>query len=99
MASPFKNAAFDGAMSAFVLRNVSDLGGFFTEAYRVLKPGGKLVTLDMFPPRKNWFSPLYCVYFYRVVPWIGGLLAGDRQCLPLPIRLGAPISSAGSGLR
>lgn len=79
MASPFKSNAFDGAMSAFVLRNVSDLGGFFSEAYRVLKPGGKLVTLDMFPPRKNWFSPLYCVYFYRMVPWIGGLLAGDRS--------------------
>ena len=78
MSSPFKSASFDGAMSAFVLRNVSDLGVFFTEAYRVLKPGGKLVTLDMFPPRKNWFAPFYGIYFYRLVPWIGGLLAGDR---------------------
>lgn len=79
MASPFKAEAFDGAMSAFVLRNVSDLESFFTEARRVLKPGAKLVTLDMFPPRKNWFAPFYCLYFYRLVPWIGGLLAGDRH--------------------
>ena len=79
MASPFKNASFDGAMSAFVLRNVSDLGLFFSEACRVLKPGGKLVTLDMFPPQKNWFAPFYCLYFYRLVPWIGGWLAGDRH--------------------
>jgi demethylmenaquinone methyltransferase / 2-methoxy-6-polyprenyl-1,4-benzoquinol methylase len=79
MASPFKDASFDGAMSAFVLRNVSDLGLFFSEACRVLRPGGKLVTLDMFPPQKNWFAPFYCLYFYRLVPWIGGWLAGDRS--------------------
>jgi len=79
MDSPFKTDAFDGAMSAFVLRNVSDLQLFFAEARRVLKPGAKLVTLDMFPPQKNWFAPFYCLYFYRLVPWIGGLLAGDRH--------------------
>ena len=78
MASPFKNSSFDGAMSAFVLRNVSDLESFFCEACRVLKPGGKLVTLDMFPPQQSWFAPFYSLYFYRLVPWIGGLLAGDR---------------------
>lgn len=78
MASPFKDASFDGAMSAFVLRNVSDLQLFFNEACRVLKPGGKLVTLDMFPPRRNWFAPLYRGYFYILMPWIGGLLSGDR---------------------
>ena len=44
----------------------------------MLKPGGKLVTLDMFPPQQTWFAPFYCLYFYRLVPWIGGLLAGDR---------------------
>jgi demethylmenaquinone methyltransferase/2-methoxy-6-polyprenyl-1,4-benzoquinol methylase len=62
-------------MSAFVLRNVSDLKLFFTESERVLKPGGTLVTLDMFPPPKNWFSPLYTLYFYRLVPWIGRVLS------------------------
>jgi demethylmenaquinone methyltransferase/2-methoxy-6-polyprenyl-1,4-benzoquinol methylase len=78
MASPFKDSSFDGAMSAFVLRNVSDLKLFLSEACRVLKPGGKLVTLDMFPPQPTWFAPFYGLYFYRVVPWIGGLLGGDR---------------------
>jgi demethylmenaquinone methyltransferase/2-methoxy-6-polyprenyl-1,4-benzoquinol methylase len=78
MASPFKDSVFDGVMTAFVLRNVSDLSLFLTHAYRVLKPGGKFVCLDMFPPSNNWFSALYSLYFYRLVPWIGGLLGHDR---------------------
>jgi demethylmenaquinone methyltransferase/2-methoxy-6-polyprenyl-1,4-benzoquinol methylase len=44
-----------------------------------LKPGGKFVSLDMFPPAKGWFSALYGFYFYRLVPRIGGLLAHDRN--------------------
>jgi len=77
--APFRAGVFDGVMSAFVLRNVSDLKLFFTEAQRVLKPGGTLVTLDMFPPSKNWFSPLYALYFYRLVPWIGKMLSPNGQ--------------------
>jgi demethylmenaquinone methyltransferase/2-methoxy-6-polyprenyl-1,4-benzoquinol methylase len=77
--TPFKPAVFDGVMTAFVLRNVSDLAVFFAESQRVLKPGGALVTLDMFPPPKNWFSPLYTFYFYRLVPWIGKILSPRGQ--------------------
>ena len=79
LSAPFKAGVFDAVMSAFVLRNVSDLKLFFTEARRVLKPGGTLVTLDMFPPAKNWFSPLYALYFYRLVPWIGKVLSPSSQ--------------------
>jgi demethylmenaquinone methyltransferase / 2-methoxy-6-polyprenyl-1,4-benzoquinol methylase len=75
--APFKDAVFDGVMTAFVLRNVSDLSLFFYHAFRVLKPGGRFVSLDMFPPAKGWFSALYGLYFYRLVPRIGGLLARD----------------------
>jgi len=77
--APFKDAVFDGVMTAFVLRNVSDLSLLFAHAFRVLKPGGKFVSLDMFPPSKGWFSILYGFYFYHLVPWLGGLLAGDRD--------------------
>jgi demethylmenaquinone methyltransferase/2-methoxy-6-polyprenyl-1,4-benzoquinol methylase len=78
MFSPFKDSIFDGVMTAFVLRNVSDLSLFFAHAFRVLKNGGRLVSLDMFPPSKNWFSAFYSLYFYRWVPWIGRILAQDR---------------------
>lgn len=79
MASPFKNAVFDGAMTAFVLRNVSDLSLLFAEASRVLKPGRKFVSLDMFPPAASWFATLYSIYFYRLMPQIAGLFSRDRS--------------------
>lgn len=77
--APIKSGLFDGAMTAFVLRNVSDLPQFFAEAHRLLKPGGKFVSLDMFPPSSGWFSSLYAVYFYRLMPIVGGLLSNDLK--------------------
>lgn len=79
MLAPFKDGVFDGVMTAFVLRNVSDLDQFFSEALRVLKPGGTCVSLDMFPPPEGWFAKLYGLYFYYVMPWMAGRLAGDRE--------------------
>jgi demethylmenaquinone methyltransferase/2-methoxy-6-polyprenyl-1,4-benzoquinol methylase len=76
---PFHDGVFDGVMTAFVLRNVSDLAVFFSDAFRILKPGGRFASLDMFPPAKGWFSLLYGLYFYRLVPWLGGVVAGDRS--------------------
>jgi demethylmenaquinone methyltransferase / 2-methoxy-6-polyprenyl-1,4-benzoquinol methylase len=78
MTVPFKDSTFDGAISAFVLRNVSDLALLFAEAHRVLSPGGKFVSLDMFPPSPSWFSIFYSIYFHCFMPRIGALLAYDR---------------------
>jgi len=75
---PFKRQSFDAVMTAFVLRNISDLNLFFDQAYDLLKPGGKLVSLDMFPPSGIPFSFLYSLYFYRLMPWIGASVAHDR---------------------
>lgn len=76
---PFKDDLFDAVVTAFVLRNVSDLSLFFLQAYRLLRPGGRFVSLDMFPPRSAFFSFFYSLYFYRLVPWIGAVLARDRR--------------------
>ena len=76
---PFRDNVFDGVMTGFVLRNVPDLRVFFSEAFRVLKPGGRMTSLDMFPPSKGLFARLYGLYFYRFMPSLGGFLAKDRQ--------------------
>jgi len=76
---PLKGEIFDGVMTGFVLRNVSDLPRFFTEALRLLKPGGRFVALDMYLPSRGWFRSLYGIYFFRLMPIIGGLLSDDRK--------------------
>jgi demethylmenaquinone methyltransferase/2-methoxy-6-polyprenyl-1,4-benzoquinol methylase len=79
LAPPFADDAFDAVMTAFVLRNVADLRLFFLQAYRLLRPGGRLVTMDMFPPSCAPFSFFYSLYFYRLMPWIAARLARDRE--------------------
>jgi demethylmenaquinone methyltransferase/2-methoxy-6-polyprenyl-1,4-benzoquinol methylase len=79
LAPPFADATFDAVMTAFVLRNITDLRLFFLQAYRLLKPGGRLVTMDMFSPSSGLFSFFYSLYFHRLMPWIGGRLTHDRE--------------------
>jgi demethylmenaquinone methyltransferase/2-methoxy-6-polyprenyl-1,4-benzoquinol methylase len=79
LALPFKDASFNAVVTAFVLRNVSDVELLFTDSFRVLTPAGTLVSLDIFPPARGLFSILYSLYFYRLMPWIGGIVAGDRR--------------------
>ncbi|MBM4297571.1 MAG: ubiquinone/menaquinone biosynthesis methyltransferase [Deltaproteobacteria bacterium] len=79
LAAPLRSGGFDGAMTAFVLRNVSDLPRFFAEAVRLLKPGGRFVSLDMYPPAGGWFRVLYACYFFCLMPFIAGLLSHDRK--------------------
>lgn len=105
LAAPVRNGAFDAVMSAFVLRNVGDLESFYRESYRVLKPGGRMVSLDMFPPPQGLFSGLYWVYFGKLMPWIGSVVSRDRtayrylsdsvRSFVSPEKVAAIIASAG----
>jgi demethylmenaquinone methyltransferase/2-methoxy-6-polyprenyl-1,4-benzoquinol methylase len=74
---PFAAQAFDGALVAFGIRNVPDPAAALLEARRVLRPGGRLVVLEFSTPG-GLLGAVYGVYFRRVLPWIGGLLSGDR---------------------
>jgi len=76
---PFPDGAFSSVVSAFLLRNLEDLGRGLTEMRRVTRPGGRVVTLDIVAPSAPVWSALFGLYFNRVVPAIGALIAGDRQ--------------------
>ena len=76
---PFADAAFACVVSAFLLRNLEDLGRGLGEMRRVTRPGGRVVTLDIVEPSAPMWSTLFGLYFNRVVPAIGALVAGDRQ--------------------
>ena len=74
---PFPNNTFDGVVSAFLLRNVVDVRGALTEQYRVVRPGGRVVCLEMTWPRTPGFRELFQFYFLDLVPHITGALSGQ----------------------
>lgn len=73
---PFADDAFDIVVSAFVLRNLSDIDRGFGEMKRVLRPGGIVGVLDFGMPRRPFPAGLYHRYFTKVLPKVGRLISG-----------------------
>jgi demethylmenaquinone methyltransferase/2-methoxy-6-polyprenyl-1,4-benzoquinol methylase len=76
---PFVEHTFDATVSGFLLRNVSDLDRCLREQLRVLKPGGRIVTLDTTPPPKSPLAPMLRFHLHTVIPTLGQLLAGQKE--------------------
>ncbi|MHC1682758.1 MAG: bifunctional demethylmenaquinone methyltransferase/2-methoxy-6-polyprenyl-1,4-benzoquinol methylase UbiE [Clostridiaceae bacterium] len=76
---PFHDDTFDCITIAFGLRNVSDISMALFEMYRVLKPGGKLVCLELSNPTILIFKNIYGIYFNYAVPLIGFLGTRDKK--------------------
>ena len=85
---PFRPRSFDAVLSAFVVRNLPDLPGAFAEFFRVLRPGGTLLTLEITEPAGAWTAGLFHAYFDHVVPWLGRAFgsAGPYRYLPESLR-------------
>lgn len=86
---PFAEGSFDCVTNAFVLRNLADLPAGLREMARVLKPGGRLVCLDMTPPPRSAFGAFYRLYLSYLVPPMAGFISGDRAAyryLPQSLR-------------
>jgi demethylmenaquinone methyltransferase/2-methoxy-6-polyprenyl-1,4-benzoquinol methylase len=49
-----------------------------TEMRRVLRPGGRLFVLEFSQPAA-WFRPFYYAYLKHVLPWVAGIVTGDRS--------------------
>jgi len=72
---PFPDRAFDGAMVGWGVRNLTDLDAGLSEAARVLKPGARLVILEMTLPPNPRLRRVYQFYFRRVLPRIGRMIS------------------------
>jgi demethylmenaquinone methyltransferase/2-methoxy-6-polyprenyl-1,4-benzoquinol methylase len=79
MALPFADATFDRYTISFGIRNVTRIPDALAEAYRVLKPGGRLVVLEFSQipvPAMQW---AYDRYSFNVIPAMGKAVTGDRD--------------------
>jgi demethylmenaquinone methyltransferase/2-methoxy-6-polyprenyl-1,4-benzoquinol methylase len=76
---PFSSATFDGVVTGFALRNVTDIPAAFAEMARVTKKGGHVACLEIAKPRTPFFNRLFAVYFYQFVPLLGGWITGQRS--------------------
>jgi demethylmenaquinone methyltransferase / 2-methoxy-6-polyprenyl-1,4-benzoquinol methylase len=73
---PYPDAGFDAATVGFGARNFADLDGGIAEMVRVVRPGGKVVILEITTPTRPPLSTFFSIWFDRVVPAIGRV-AGD----------------------
>jgi demethylmenaquinone methyltransferase / 2-methoxy-6-polyprenyl-1,4-benzoquinol methylase len=101
---PYEDARFDAVTVGFGVRNLADLRVGLAEMARVLRPGGRLVILEITQPRRPPLSIFFSLWFDRVVPLLGAL-AGDRAAytylpesvkrFPAPEGLAASMDDAG----
>ncbi len=79
LALPFADGAFACVTSAFLLRNLADLRRGLAEMRRVTRPGGLVISLEITRPGIPGWDAAFGLYFGRLVPLIGALVARDRQ--------------------
>ncbi|HEX9258426.1 MAG TPA: ubiquinone/menaquinone biosynthesis methyltransferase [Acidimicrobiales bacterium] len=81
---PLPDGSVDAVTCGFALRNLVDLGRFFDELGRVVRPGGRVALLDVASPPNKVLAWGHRVYFGRVVPRIGGWLSDPAAYRYLP---------------
>jgi len=96
LALPFADKTFACVTSAFLLRNLADLPAGLAEMRRVTMAGGLVAALEITRPGVPGWDALFGLYFNRLVPLIGVLVAGDRAAYTyLPQSVERFVSPAG----
>lgn len=71
------SGSFDAATIAYGARNIPNLDALFGEMARCVRPGGRVVCLEISRPTGRVASSFYGIWFDKIVPWIGGWVSGD----------------------
>jgi len=75
---PFEPDTFHCVTIGFGLRNVTRKQQALESMFRVLKPGGRLLVLEFSHPTAPGLKPLYDSYSFRILPWLGKVVAKDE---------------------
>ncbi len=79
MALPFEANSFDVYTISFGIRNVTRVEDALSEAFRVLRPGGRLMVLEFSQIPNDLMQKLYDLYSFNVIPAMGKAVTGDRD--------------------
>jgi len=79
MALPFPDNTFDVYTISFGIRNVTRPQEALNEAFRVLRPGGRLMVLEFSQLPNPMMQKAYDAYSFNVIPRMGQIIAGDRE--------------------
>lgn len=72
---PFADNSFDYYTISFGIRNVTNIDKVLSEAFRVLKKGGKFICLEFSDVENKFIKTFYDLYSFKVIPKIGKLVA------------------------
>ena len=79
MRMPFSDNTFDVYTISFGIRNVTNISKTLSEAYRVLKPGGRLMILEFSSVNNDLISWIYDKYSFNIIPKLGEFVSNDRE--------------------
>lgn len=78
LALPFPDKEFNVVTIAFGIRNIAEKETAFAEIRRVLKPGGRIICLELSKPDMFLFRNIYSLYFDHLLPFVGYLVSRDK---------------------
>ena len=78
-ALPFKDKSFDAVSIAFGIRNVPRIDTALTEAFRVLRIGGRFLCLEFSAVDVPGLDKLYDFYSFNIIPALGRAVVGDAE--------------------
>ncbi len=76
---PFPDKSADAYTIAFGIRNVTRMDAALSEAFRILRPGGRFFCLEFSHPITEGLQKIYDAYSFNVIPWLGEQVADDRE--------------------